>query len=162
MPAKPPYFAVSTRKLVVMSLCTVGLYGTYWFYKNWALIKARERSAISPVWRSLLEFLYCYACLARIRETAREQHLEATLAAGPLTAGFILVGLLGAGPTPCWQLSALSVFFLTPAQNVANRINDQLAPGHDPNSSFSSLNIALMVIGGAVTLGSALLAFIPL
>jgi hypothetical protein len=161
LPPAPPYFAVSTTKLVAMSLCTLGLYGTYWFYKNWALIKAREESNISPVWRSLLEFLFCYSCLARIRETARAQHIDPSLAAGPLTVGFILVGALGAGPTPCWQLSALSVFFLVPVQKMVNRINAQMAPGHDANRALSANNIITMAVGGTLTLASLLWTLLP-
>jgi len=157
----PLYFAVSPRKLMVMYFCTMGLYGTYWFYKNWDLIKERERSSISPVWRSLLEFLFCYSCFARIRATAKEHHLEVSLAAGPLTAGFILVGLLSVGPDPCWVLSSLAGFFLLPAQKVANRINAQLAPGHDPNRHFSGVNIATITTGGLLSLASVVWSFWP-
>lgn len=32
--ASSPYFSVSVRKLVVMSLCTFGLYDLYWFYQQ--------------------------------------------------------------------------------------------------------------------------------
>lgn len=152
----PLYFAVSTRKLLVMYFCTMGLYGTYWFYKNWGLIKEREQSNISPVWRSLLEFLFCYSCFARIRETAKEHHLEVSLAAGPLTVGFVLLGLLSAGPGPCWVLSSLAGFFLLPAQKVATRINAQLAPSHDPNRHFSGVNIAIIIVGGLLSLASVL------
>jgi hypothetical protein len=161
-PSAPPlYFAVSTSKFVLMSLCTLGLYVTYWFYQNWALIKAREQSAISPVWRSLFEFLFCYSCLARIRATAREHQVEVTLPAGPLTTGFILAGLLGSAPAPCWQLSSLAVFFLVPAQTAVNRLNTTLAPGHEENRSFSALNLATMLVGGGLTLTSLLLTFFP-
>lgn len=159
---EPLYFAVSTTKLVVMSLCTLGLYGTYWFYKNWDLIKTREQSNISPVWRSLLEFLFCYSCLSRIRETAEKNHLNLSLPVGPLTAGFVIVGLLGAAPAPCWQLSSLAVFFLVPVQKVVNRINAALAPGHDENRSFSAMNIAIIVLGSTLTLASGLWAFLPI
>ena len=158
---QPLYFPVSTTKLVAMSLCTLGIYGTYWFYKNWALIKAREQSTISPVWRSLLEFFFCYPCLARIRATAKENQLDVSLSAGPLTAGFILAGLLGSAPAPCWQLSTLAVFFLVPAQTAANRINAVLAPGHDENRTFSAINIVTVAIGGGLTLASMIWAFLP-
>ena len=38
----PLYFPVSNTKLVLLSVCTLGLYEFYWFYKNWALVKERE------------------------------------------------------------------------------------------------------------------------
>lgn len=34
------FFTASTLKLVLMSVCTLGLYELYWFYKNWVLIKS--------------------------------------------------------------------------------------------------------------------------
>jgi hypothetical protein len=46
--AEPPFFVVSTRKLVIMCLCTMGLYELYWFYSQWRRIKNRERTDISP------------------------------------------------------------------------------------------------------------------
>lgn len=153
-PPKPLYFAVSTTKLAVMFFCTMGIYGTYWFYKNWALIKDRERSNISPVWRSLLEFLYCYSCFVKIRDTAKENGLEVSLSVGSLTAGFILFGLLGAAPDPCWLLASLAGFFLVPVQKVANRINTKLAPDHDANSHFSGSNIAIIAVGGLLSAAS--------
>lgn len=35
---QPYYVAVSSTKLVVMSLCTFSLYELYWFYENWVLV----------------------------------------------------------------------------------------------------------------------------
>ena len=144
---QPLYFAVSSTKLAVMFFCTMGIYGTYWFYKNWSLIKDRERSNISPVWRSLLEFLFCYSCFTKIRDTAKENDIEVSLFAGPLTAGFIVLGLLGAAPDPCWMLSSLAGLFLVPAQKVANQINIKLVPDLNANNHYSRSNIAVIVLG---------------
>ena len=44
----PMYFAVSPLKLVVMSVCTMGGYELYWFYRNWVLVKNMENTDISP------------------------------------------------------------------------------------------------------------------
>jgi hypothetical protein len=47
----PELFTASTFKLVLMSLCTFGLYEVYWFYKNWVCIKKRtgENLSMRPV-----------------------------------------------------------------------------------------------------------------
>ncbi len=37
----PIFFPASRTKLLVMSLCTFGLYEYYWFYKNWKLVRDR-------------------------------------------------------------------------------------------------------------------------
>lgn len=33
------FFTVSTKKLLIMSLVTLGFYNIYWFYKNWVVIQ---------------------------------------------------------------------------------------------------------------------------
>ena len=49
----PPYFPVSTLKLVIMSFCTLGVYEIYWFWMNWCSIKRHGERNIMPIWRSL-------------------------------------------------------------------------------------------------------------
>ncbi len=51
--AKPLFFPVSITKLIILSICTIGIYEVYWFYKNWEIIKQREYSKISPFWRAI-------------------------------------------------------------------------------------------------------------
>lgn len=65
---KPPYFAVTTFKFIVLSLCTLGLYEMYWFYQNWHRIKERDGSAIMPAMRSIFSVFFCYQCFDRIRD----------------------------------------------------------------------------------------------
>ena len=40
------YFPVSPAKFVVLSLLTFGIYGIYWFYKNWRYVRERDDSTI--------------------------------------------------------------------------------------------------------------------
>jgi hypothetical protein len=51
-PTAPIFFAVSIPKFIVLSICSIGIYDLYWFYKNWQLVRAREQSDISPFWRA--------------------------------------------------------------------------------------------------------------
>jgi len=163
VPIQPLYFAVSTTKLFVLSLCTFGWYLIYWFYKNWWLIKEREQSNINPVLRSVLfAGFFCYFCFARIRATAKENSVNASLPAGLLTAGWIICVLLTIPPEPYRGLFFfLSICCFLPVQNVANKINKKLVPDHDKNSQFSAINIVTIIIGGsmllAVIIGSFLL-----
>ena len=46
--AGPPFFPVSARKLLVMSLLTLSLYEFYWFYRNWQIEKQSEHPQIMP------------------------------------------------------------------------------------------------------------------
>ena len=40
-PVAPLFFTTSPLKLIVMSICTMGIYDLYWFYKNWKLVRER-------------------------------------------------------------------------------------------------------------------------
>jgi len=145
--AGAPYFAVSLLKLSVMSICTAGLYELYWFYKNWDLIRYRERSDIMPVARGIFAFFFCYQCFSRIRATATTHDLP-TFPAGPLAAGWIVTTLLYKLPDPYWFVCYLAFLFILPVQATANRINLIEEPGHDQNSHFSQWNVAAIIIGG--------------
>jgi hypothetical protein len=143
-----PYFAVSLLKLIVMSICTFGIYELYWFYKNWKLIKDREGIDIAPFWRAFFAVFFCYQCFSRIRATAASLGLHQSLYAGPLAAGWIITNLLWKLPDQYWLISMLSFLFILPAQTLANRVNATAAPHHDPNRRFTAWNLAGVAAGG--------------
>lgn len=144
------YFPVSPLKLLVMSTCTFGLYEIFWYYNNWCMIKEREELDISPIWRAIFAFIFCYPLFRRIRVTAESRQLRRTLAAGPLAAGWVIVTILAKLPDPFWLVAFFSVLFLLPVQKTVNEINLVTDPGHDPNSTFTGWNIAGVAIGGLV------------
>jgi hypothetical protein len=143
-----PFFAVSLPKLAVLSVCSFGFYEVYWFYKNWRLIQAHERSAILPVARAIFAVFYCYACFARIRDKGNELGVKPPLAAGWLAAGWILATVVWKLPDPYWLVTLLAFAFLLPVQAHANRINQASAGDHDRNTRFSGWNWLLALAGG--------------
>ena len=66
-PPELPYFSVSNRKLLVMTLSSFGLYGLYWFYKNWTIIQKRDSAAIRPFWRAFFAPFFCHPCFKDIQ-----------------------------------------------------------------------------------------------
>jgi hypothetical protein len=150
--AEPPFFAVSLAKLVVMSVCTLSLYEIYWFYRNWKYIKGRERTNISPVPRAIFAVFYCYQCFARVRRYDAEKNGNSTLLAGPLAIGWIVTTVLWKLPDPYWWLSLLAFVFLIPIQAHANRLNAQVSPSHNRNTSLRGWNWLAVVLGGAFLL----------
>ncbi|BDZ73038.1 hypothetical protein GCM10025856_07570 [Methylophaga marina] len=52
------YFSVSTTKLKWLYLATFGLYGIYWFYKNWKLQQPYIDDKIMPVMRGIFS-IFC-------------------------------------------------------------------------------------------------------
>ena len=147
----PPFFPVSIVKFTVLSLTTFGIYELFWFYKNWRLIRERE-GHLSPFWRTVFAYFFCYEMFKHIRDYPTPTRANATLPAGPLTAGWILVSLLWRLPDPYWFVSFLAFLFLIPVQMAANKVNSSVVPTHDPNSRFTAANWAAVVVGGLLLL----------
>jgi hypothetical protein len=146
--AEVRFFAVSPAKLVVMSVCTLGVYQIYWFYKHWVLIKERSEPHIIPWGRALFGFFWCYSCFEFIRNEERQLGVEPTLLAGPLATGWIAASLTYRLPEPYFLIGFLSPLLLVPAQRHVNRINALVAPDHDKNTRFSGWNWLTVVAGG--------------
>lgn len=143
------YFPVSRMKLAIMSVCTLGLYEIYWFYKNWCLVKERDDIVIHPLLRAIFPVIFCYSLFSRIQETGEGQD-QVSLATGFLATGWIVTRLLANLPDPYWMLTLLTFVFLLPVQNMVNRINRYCDPTHDQNKHFSGWNIATVLTGGFV------------
>ena len=143
----PPYFAVSLRKLVLMSIGTLGLYEVWWFYKNWSRIKHREQSDISPAWRAVFTPIWAYACFARIRTSAKSLNIPVVLPAGPLTLGWFITLNLWRLPDPYWLVCYLTPIWLIPVQISANRINSIVAPEHLKEDAVNRFEIAMVSVG---------------
>ncbi len=148
---EPPYFAVSVFKFFVLSVCTFGLYEVYWFYQNWRRIKERDRSTIMPAMRSIFSVFFCYQCFDRIRSDTSAV-TGTTFPAGPLAGVWILSQFTSRLPDPYWMISLASLVLFLPVQQQVNRYNEQVAPTHDRNGSFSVANWLWTILGGAMLL----------
>lgn len=146
--ANPIYFPVSLTKLVVMHFCTVGMYQLFWFYENWKLILERERSEASPFWKTFFIFIYSFTLFEKIRSSAVSLKIPHSISVHILAAGWIVLSTLWILPDPYGLVALLSIVFLIPVQQAANRVNELLVPGHDRNERFTALNIVAVVIGG--------------
>ena len=144
----PIYFPVSLTKFVVMHFCTVGLYQIYWFHENWKLILEREQSEASPFWKTFFMFIYCYALFEKVRSSAASLKMDHFISVQVLATGWILLSTLWILPDPYGLVALLSILFLIPVQQAANRVNESLVPGHDRNERFTAWNQVAVVIGG--------------
>ncbi|MGN8224630.1 hypothetical protein [Gracilimonas sp. BCB1] len=145
---EPYFFSVSNFKLVLMSICTFGIYELYWFYKNWELIKKRWAQNIMPFWRAFFAPIWAYSCFEEIKNSAIQNRLSYSLPTVFLAIGYFIIQALWRLPDPYWLLSFLSFVFIIPANNVALRVNEGVNPSFENNSSFSGTNITAIVIGG--------------
>ncbi len=150
------FFAASPVKLVVLSICTLGLYQIYWFYKQWVLIRNHSEPDIIPWGRALFGIIWCYSCFDFVRKDDQHLGIEPALPAVPLAIGWIVLSLAWRLPEPYFMFGILSPLPLVPVQLHINHINALVAPDHDKNSRFSIWNW-LAVAVGAVLVGLMIL-----
>jgi len=157
-----PFFAVSLRKLSIMSVCTFGLYEFFWFFSHWAIIRRRDRRVV-PLARAFFAVLFCYPLMSHVRKFGPEQAglAPARLYAGLCTTGWILFTLTQRLPHPYWLLTFVAFVFLLPVQRRVNEINAAVAPGHYPNDRFTPLNWIGIVLGGSLLVLMTLDLFLP-
>jgi hypothetical protein len=156
--AQPAFFDVSIPKLVVLSVCSLGFYELYWFYKNWQIVRAREGSEISPLWRAVFGYFFCYALFKRVRDYEARTGAARALPAGALAAGWIVVTLMWQLPDRYALVANLACSFMVPVQAAVNRIN-VAAGSRTSNARFTTWNWATVVVGGTVLVLDAFGAF---
>ena len=142
-----PFFPVSTRKLVIMSVCTFGIYEFYWFYRNWKFLRERYNFKISPLGRTTFAVLFCHSLFKTIREYAQQNNVKCNYKPDQLTLAYILLTLCVRVPGPFWKISILTFIPLLPAQKVINDLTNRLSSDSDINSKFSGLNILGIALG---------------
>ncbi len=156
----PLYFSVSTTKLIVMSIFTLGFYEIYWFYKNWNHVKIRTRQKIRPFWRTVFAVFYCYSLFKQVQESVNSNDGRRDINPGWLALGYIVLYTTYNLPDPFWVVSLLSFLPLIPVQGAINNLHATVAPKADRNSNFSVANIVVIIIGGLclvlATLGMSL------
>ena len=142
------FFTASTFKLAVMSICTLGLYELYWFYKNWDFIEERTGQDISPFWRAFFAPLWAYSCFKHIKISANENNVPGPLSIGLLAIVYLILQALWKLPDPYWPVTFMSFAVLIPVNSVALNINRHLISDFKNNETFSGWNWVVVVLGG--------------
>ncbi len=138
-----PFFLVGTRKFVVLSIATLGLYQFYWFYRHWRQLRQVGGEDVWPVVRTTFSGLFSYAFFVRVNEEAEAQGTP-TLFSPVLLAIAYFVALtcarLGAPP---WLVISAPIVPLALAQSVVNRFPQvQALPRGERNERLSKKNWA--------------------
>ena len=160
--AQPIYFPVSLTKLFVLSVCTLGLYELYWFFKNWQLVAVRTGAGryVTPAIQVVLAFFFCFPFFKRVAEVSRE--VDAPLRRpGWLAISWVLLHLAGRIQGPFWIISLGSVVPLLVVQTSVNEINSAFSPTAWRNSRFSVWNVLTCVLGAAVLIFALVNTFAP-
>lgn len=161
---EPAFFTVSESKLLNMYILSFGLYGIYWFYKNWKLQQRFMDKKIYPLIRGFFSIFFVHSLFSRIKNRAAgletEENFNPGLLASLYVATFVLDVLLdgiNANTTLLYGVSnslltafSLAMFFISAypllkAQALINRINGDILGFQ--NNRYSLSNYALMAFG---------------
>lgn len=75
----PIFYIVSRKKMAILYIATAGLYGIYWFYKNWSNYKRRMSDKIEdvgriwPVLRGVFSIFFTHALFREIKAYGYEK-----------------------------------------------------------------------------------------
>jgi len=156
------FFTPSTKKLILMSIGTFGLYKFYWFYKNWRFIKNTTGDDISPFWRALFSIFFVYSCFKYIKKDSINNNLPTNLSPGFLATFYIIIALLQSFPSirdQYWfflDLLPLALF-----NKVALNVNKHVNPDFKVNDKLSFWNIVGLIFGSLILLLHLIIIFYP-
>ena len=155
------YFTVGAVKFSLMSLTTVGIYGLYWFYRNWRIIRDRDQSQISPFWRAFFAPIWTFSMGSRFTEEAKGQNFSLGLPVIALGVIYLLLNALWRLPDPYGLVTLLTFIPLLPFDFAARRLNGGGQLAEPAFARFSGWNIAWLIIGSLLLMLGIIGAFIP-
>ena len=158
------YFPVSEGKLMTLYILSFGLYGIYWFYKNWKLQQPKMDKKIFPLLRAIFSIFFTHSLFNRINKSAEHLEQKHTFNANLLATFFVasvvvgnLLDRIAASTSVLENLSnntiiitslvifLLSAYPLAAVQSTVNRINNDML-GY-LNHKYSMWNYLLIVLG---------------
>jgi len=157
------FFPVSEGKLITLYILSFGLYGVYWFYKNWKLQENHMDKKIYPVWRAIFSIFFTHSLFKRIDQHAshiEKQHkfnanVLATFFVATIVVSYILDQLTMNSSmfgnmsitivATSVVLFLLSTYPLVKVQATVNRINNDML-GY-LNHNYNLWNYLLMAFG---------------
>lgn len=158
------FFPISEGKLITLYILSFGLYGIYWFYKNWKLQQPRMDKKIYPVLRAIFSIFFTHALFRRINNRAKSMEQKHQFKPNLLATFFVAAVIFGNLLDPITVNTSVmdiltnntivivsliifiaSVYPMVVVQATVNRINNDML-GY-LNHKYSLWNYLLIVVG---------------
>lgn len=143
------FFPVSMVKLSAMWILTAGIYGAYWFYKNFQYIKEQEKNTSIPIARGFFYSLWYYPLWSNLKEDCDKRfgksHLPSKVLAIPMALVFLV--LMGTSSN-IWLLPSLllSVMLILPLAHYIQFVNGNESQALKENSRWGFRHYFLALI----------------
>jgi hypothetical protein len=150
---------ISPSRFVLLCLVTFTIYELYWFYKQWKLIK--EKQKLSPFWRAFFSIFYVDSLFKRLNKLAQGKGYKRNLHTGWL-AGIWIIGsyVMWRLPDPYWLVSYLTFLPILPVVTAMNHYYEK-TEGKLPMKKLSWWQMILIIIGLLILLLAIYETFIP-
>ena len=137
---------ISVTKLVVYSICSMGFYLLYWFYKNFQRSEGNGSGCVVPFVGAMFSGFTVFILTHKVSKEAEKKNL--TLAMTPHLWGIIYFIMLSIGG----KIGLFMIYSFIPLiflQQDINKLNEGI---EEPDSSFSLLSIFICIPGALVHL----------
>lgn len=166
------YFAISPKRLALLSILTLGTYEIYWFYKNWEAVKKAEGQKVSPFWRAIFVIFYCHSLFKKVLASAKSSGYQNSYSPGWLATAYILLLLVinGLGNVESydiwfnllWLIIASTTFIpLLAIQKAINFNNGKIKGDAGLKREFSGGEVGVVVVGAILFLLVLWVSFLP-
>lgn len=143
-----PIEILSTKKLITLSILSIGLYPLWWQYKTWRYFKEKDMLDIMPVARAIFALFFLFGLFERVQDFSKSKGSTYSFNSFVCFLGFIAMNLLAYLPDNYFLISLLSCVFLVPPLKSLNE-GIKLSGNYAviENQSFSGRQSILLVIG---------------
>lgn len=62
------FYVVSARKFAILYISTMGVFATYWFFKNWRLYKQASGKNVWPLPRAMFSVFFVHSLFRQVKE----------------------------------------------------------------------------------------------
>ena len=143
-------YAISIKKLLILSFATLGTYDVYWFYKQWKFFSKKRHNIFVYILLCIFSPVTSYFLFSRIEAKMRLQDKNLTLDESKgrrLSFLYFFLGILNKLPDPWGYIYLFRVLALVQVQRSLNRYWEKEYGEKLVRSPFGTGNIIWTIIG---------------
>lgn len=150
---------ISVKKVVWLSILTLGIYEIVWFYKSWKTLAVKFGYKVSPFWRALFAGITGFWLFPVMDRYIRKFNVESFNAA-LFAVLYLVLNILYKLPDPWWLVCFASVAVIAVIQDKINKVNEENFPDA-PINKWRGVNTFWSIIGGMMLLLALIGTFLP-
>ena len=162
------FYPVSKIKFFVLMVCTIGIYGAYWFYKNFRYLKS-EGAKVIPILRALFNVIFYYSLFQFVIEKTEGERKKGLSAIwlGFMAIAYLIATVASSATEVSWFIAVpgvlICILLLFPILKKINKENGVDSAAYRHNSRWRIRHYVLLIplLLGAVMLYASESNFTP-